>query len=720
MAMSKAVESRMWPFEHPLAQSGLSQNLLYNLQRWADDLSVFELKSKSAAELGALVHLNEAQGAALLRAAKEFPAANITYALRPLNSELLKLMIRVDRSFTWSNKAHGSMEPFWIWVESHDGIDMLQGTNLSFRPGTHTLTAEFIVPIHDFAKPPFLTIRFVSDKWLGAEEEITVALDDLVMPTSQVVHTPSLDLPFLGFRALRNTALEASYLSRYTSLNGLQTQCFFTLYNTWTNALVSAPTAGGKGILAQLVIWCVAGAQPKSNASNLLFRRSVLSSSTSRLALYITRRKTHAHSFAMSLRFLRGIDAEVQVCVASDELGKPSSRPTVRVTTASTLLSLLSRSRAQTLVKSLNLVVYDDIESMNDTYELAISLLLHATQTFPVRFIGLTASLTDPSDVADWLRSPLDTTFAFLPSDREQAIITGTHTFTTPYSLALFKAMAHPVYTAVKTLPPTESTLIFVPSRSVCRSVATQLITHCAVEAQTRGFLRPEVDQEQMEVVGQQLRDPMLADCIQQGIGIVHDGTHPADRRILMGMFADGILPVLIVPRELCWMPLRAGLVVVMGTQYLHFGKDGGGEDRQIMNYGIHEIIRMQSLAIRHGQMGRFLLLCQAEDRDTFTRFLDQGLPLESELMESEVLRRWVREQKEHGAITSREDVLDILSFTYLARRLESNPTYYDAKPHRREEALSRLVDSIWPSSAPALSQETGGAVGRSVRGTNS
>lgn len=255
MGMSKAVESRMWPFDHPLRQSGLSQNLLHNLEQWADELTVHELAARSAAELGQLTHLNEAQGLALLRAAKEFPAANITYALRPLNSSLLKISVRIERAFTWSNKNHGSIEPFYVWVESHNGIDILQVAHLSFRSTTQHLTTDFVVAMRGTSLPPYLTIRYVSDKWLGAEEEIVVELDTLVMPTSDILHTSTLDLPFLEFKALRNPALESLYLSRHHGMNRLQTQCFFTIFNTKENVLVSAPTSSGKGLLAQFAIW---------------------------------------------------------------------------------------------------------------------------------------------------------------------------------------------------------------------------------------------------------------------------------------------------------------------------------------------------------------------------------------------------------------------------------------------------------------------------------
>ncbi|KAG9002686.1 hypothetical protein FRB94_003721 [Tulasnella sp. JGI-2019a] len=685
MGMSKAVESRMWPFDHPLRQSGLSQNLLHNLEQWADELSVHDLVAHSAAELGKLIHLNEAQGAALLRAAKEFPAAKIACALRPLNSSLLKISVQIERAFTWSNKVHGSIEPFYIWVEGHDGIDILQVAHLSFRSTTQHLNTDFIVAMRGTSLPPYLTIRFVSDKWLGAEEEIIVELDSLVMPTADILHTSTLDLPFLGFKTLRNPALESLYLSRHHRMNRLQTQCFFTVANTKENVLISAPTSSGKGLLAQFAIW-----------------RAVFGEGKRKLAVYMTKRKTYARTFAESMNLFRRTGAETQLCLSADELSRPTQRACIKITTASVVISLLSASNAHSLLSALSLVVCDDLESLDATYEVAVSLLLQATQRYPVRFVGLTASLTDPSDLADWLHSAPESTYGFLPADREQGVITATQTFTIPHSLSLFKAMAHPVYTAIRAMPPTESAIVIVSARSLCRSVATQLITQCAVEMEINGFLRVAEDRGRLEIATYRLRDRTLVDGILQGIGILSDGMHPPDRKIVLEMFVDGILPVLILPREMCWMPLKAGLVVVMGTQYLEFKRDEmGGEDRQVANYSIHEVVRMQSLAVRHQQMGRFLLLCQAEDQETFMRFLNQGLPLESELRESGTLEPWVQRRIWDGAIKTKQDVLDVLSFTFLSRRLKSNPTYYDTEPEKRDKSLSRFVDDMWPSPPP-------------------
>ena len=103
----------------------------------------------------------------------------------------------------------------------------------------------------------------------------------------------------------------------------------------------------------------------------------------------------------------------------------------------------------------------------------------------------------------------------------------------------------------------------------------------------------------------------------------------------------------------------------------------------------------MQSKAVRHNGAGRFYLLCQAEGKDTITRFLNDGLPLESELLETETLRAWYKARRKDGTIGDKQQGVDVLSFTFLARRLVSNPAYYDARSIAVNELLSRIVDKL-------------------------
>ncbi|KAJ2920149.1 hypothetical protein MD484_g373, partial [Candolleomyces efflorescens] len=106
MSMSKSIEKRLWAYDHPLKQTQLKMETLHNIQRWCDELSVAELASFDAQELGKMVHLNEIQGAAILQAAKQFPTARLEFKLQPLASDVLKISLVIHKAFDWNHRLH--------------------------------------------------------------------------------------------------------------------------------------------------------------------------------------------------------------------------------------------------------------------------------------------------------------------------------------------------------------------------------------------------------------------------------------------------------------------------------------------------------------------------------------------------------------------------------------------------------------------------------------
>lgn len=254
MSVSKAIEKRMWSFENPLKQFQLSADVLHNLQTWADEFSPAELAAMSAEELGQLIHLNAKHGAALLGAARQFPSALISYKLRPLGSELLRISIHLRRAFDWNTKLHGGSESFWLWVEDHEGVDILQWAYLQFKQDTVTMNVDFVISIRD-PPPPSVTIRFLSDRWLGAEDELFVSFENLVMPLPSTSRTQLLNIPFLPISALHYPALETLYESRFRMFNGIQTQCFWSAYNNAQHMLIAAPVSCGKSVAGHLALW---------------------------------------------------------------------------------------------------------------------------------------------------------------------------------------------------------------------------------------------------------------------------------------------------------------------------------------------------------------------------------------------------------------------------------------------------------------------------------
>ena len=253
--LSKVIEKRMWPdVDHPLRQFKLQPLLLHNLSQWADDWMVEDLAAMDADELGKLVRMNEKHGSALKAAAQQFPTVKITYSLRPLGHDILKIPVRVDRLFTWNPKVHGTIEPFWLWIEDAEGVGISQIFNLSFRPATETVEVDFMLSLPGGQPPSGMVIRWISDTWVGAESEEAVYFDSLVMPTDTRNHTPRLDrLPSLHPSVIRNRSVQNAFAGRVSRFNSIQSQVLWSLLHTQLHSLICAPIGCGKSTMTQIL-----------------------------------------------------------------------------------------------------------------------------------------------------------------------------------------------------------------------------------------------------------------------------------------------------------------------------------------------------------------------------------------------------------------------------------------------------------------------------------
>ncbi|KIP12663.1 hypothetical protein PHLGIDRAFT_97239 [Phlebiopsis gigantea 11061_1 CR5-6] len=685
MGINKAIEKRKWPFDHPLKQfPGLKAEVLYNLERYADDYDVADLAEMSAADIGKLVHLNERHGTAIRDAAQRFPTAGITYNLRPLGPDVLKISARVTREFKWDSKFHGSAEPFWLWVEDHEGITILQLSHLIFRQTTSFLDVDFVISVPVTKPPPSVTVRFVSDRWIGAEDEISIPFEDLVMPTLTDCHSPRLDVPFFSLDVLRDQVLQDALSAQVHGLNGIQSQIFWSLANTKLHSLICAPTGSGKSLCGQLVLWCVL--------------RTLKSTPPGSWALVIIPRRNSLATVRAELHpICRLLDIPVAIVSPESSLRPPTHR-SIRLVAAHNLPAMMAQlpsSDNKSPLHGLRLVICENLELLDNPYELGVASLMQATQQLSTRYIGLSSSLNDPADLAAWLNVDPMALHSFRPVDRDQPLSVSVHTFTIPQSAALFKAMAKPAHTAIRDAFG-EQAIVFVPSRGQCRPIALDLVTQCALEVETaRGYLPDDVAPEALEHYLARLQDRSLVDFVTRGIGFFHEGIPREDRVLLLELYVEGILRVLIVPHDSCWaLPVRAATVVVMGTQFLHIAS--GGAERHLRDYSLEELVRMQGRAVRHNGVGHFHLFCQSEAKDTFLRFLTDGLPLESQLLEGGELKAWFKEQRRLGRIRTKQDGIDALSFTFLAHRLQTNPAFYDASPHGDKSArLSRIIDGL-------------------------
>ena len=127
-------------------------------------------------------------------------------------------------------------------------------------------------------------------------------------------------------------------------------------------------------------------------------------------------------------------------------------------------------------------------------------------------------------------------------------------------------------------------------------------------------------------------------------------------------------------------------------------GSDTDGETSQ---YEIADVLTIEGLAnrITKGIDGenvapKFVLMCYAPRRDFLMKFLQEPIPVESQLADK--LHDELNTEIVVGTIQSKQEVVDWLTWTFMYRRLAPNPNYYNLSgrtPQHINDFLSQAVE---------------------------
>lgn len=255
LSINKAIEKRMWTFEHPLRQMGLPIDIMHVIENRSHEVTIEEMRDMDPAELGQLVHRNK-MGPTIAKCVDQFPSLILDARIAPITRNVLNVELSITPDFVWNDRVHGNVEPWWIWAEDSENVEIYYSEYFLLHKKQHgeTITIGFTVPLVE-PLPSQIYIRVVSDRWLGAETLLPVSFQHLMLPQMSPPHTDLLDLQPLPITALHDDVLEGVCAQRFSHFNPVQTQIFHTLYNTSHNALVGAPTGSGKTVAAELVMW---------------------------------------------------------------------------------------------------------------------------------------------------------------------------------------------------------------------------------------------------------------------------------------------------------------------------------------------------------------------------------------------------------------------------------------------------------------------------------
>ena len=264
------------------------------------------------------------------------------------------------------------------------------------------------------------------------------------------------------------------------------------------------------------------------------------------------------------------------------------------------------------------------------------------------------------------------------------------------------------------TADETSTSIVFVPTRRHAKMISLDLITvklrrdeeilkskkaklgkdemdeDDDTFQQAKGFL--EVDKQELDSYIKHLSDETLIECLQAGVGYLHEGSNETETQVVQQLFQAGAIRVIVASRALAWsLEARAKVVVVLDTQ------DYNGRTHTYQDYPITDILAMIGRCGRplEDRQSRAHIFCQMNKKEMFKKFLYEPLPVESHL--DHFLHDHFNAEIVTKTIENKQDAVDYITWTLLYRRMCQNPNYYNmhGNTHRHlSDSLSELVEN--------------------------
>ncbi|KAF3840310.1 hypothetical protein F7725_019027 [Dissostichus mawsoni] len=634
LTLCKVIDKRLWGFAHPLRQfPNLSHLVLNRLEE--KKLTVDKLKEMRKDEIGHMLH-HVNVGQSVKQCAHQIPAITMEANIQPITRTVLRVRLVITPDFRWHDQVHGSVgEPWWLWVEDpindhiyHSEHILLQKKQVVSEEPQHIV---FTIPIFEPLPLSTTSGRCPTAGWgQRPSASLTSRTSSYPRDTPHTAAGPAAS----PVTALGNPEFES--LFKFTHFNPIQTQIFHTLYHTDTNVLLGAPTGSGKTIAAEMAMFRVFSQYPGAKVVYIAPMKALLTGDVT--------------------PDMRAI-SQADLIVTTPEKWDGVSR------------SWQNRSYVQKVA----ILIIDEIHLLGEDRGPVLEVIVSRTNFISshtskrVRVVGLSTALANARDLADWLGIGQVGLFNFRPSVRPVPLEVHIHGFPGQHYCPRMASMNKPTFQAIRSHSPAKPVLIFVSSRRQTRLTALDLIAYLATEDNPKQWLHQ--DEREIEAIIATVRDSNLKLTLAFGIGMHHAGLHERDRKTVEELFVNCKIQVLIATSTLAWgVNFPAHLVVVKGTEYYD------GKTRRYVDYPITDVLQMMGRAGRpqFDDQGKAVILVHDIKKDFYKKFLYEPFPVESSLLS--VLPDHLNAEVAAGTISSKQDAMDYITWTYFFRRLVMNP----------------------------------------------
>ncbi|KAI7689419.1 Sec63-domain-containing protein, partial [Hortaea werneckii] len=426
----------------------------------------------------------------------------------------------------------------------------------------------------------------------------------------------------------------------YTTLNRMQSLVFSVAYQTSENMLICAPTGAGKTDAAMLTILNTVAKNIHPSPIDEPEAEEFAVHTDDFKIVYVAPMKALAAEITEKLgKRLAWLGIQVRELTGDMQLNKAEISATQIIVTTPEKWDVVTRkSTGDTeLVQKVRLLIIDEVHMLHDERGAVLESLVarterqvESTQSL-IRIIGLSATLPNYTDVADFLKVNrmaglfyFDQSFRPVPLEQHFLGVKGK-----AGSKTSRENTDKTAFEKVKDmLEQGHQVMVFVHSRKDTVRTARQLLEMAADEgvgdlfdpSQHEGYTNAIRDVKQSK--GKEIRE-----LVAKGMGTHHAGMPRSDRNLIERLFGDGVLKVLCCTATLAWgVNLPAAAVIIKGTQLY------SAEAGKFVDLGILDVLQIFGRAGRpqFQEVGIGMIITSNDKLQHYLTAVTQQQPIES------------------------------------------------------------------------------------------
>ncbi len=218
--------------------------------------------------------------------------------------------------------------------------------------------------------------------------------------------------------------------------------------------------------------------------------------------------------------------------------------------------------------------------------------------------------------------------------------------------------------------------LVFVHSRAETVNLGETFIQFMRDDKpQERALFGDRPDRRSLQSEVSRSTNRNLQKLFESGLGMHNAGMLRKDRNLSEKLFKEGCIKVLISTSTLAWgVNLPAYCVIIKGTEYYDPAQG------KMVDVGILDIQQIFGRAGRpqFDTEGQAMIITSYDKMQNYIRLLTNQTPIESTLLKG--LDDAINAEVANGNITSIEEGIRWLKFSFLEQRLSKNPLQYGSK----------------------------------------